>query len=898
MGTTEPPQLSEDRVPPHVALVGLPFHNLRSTVLLLIFLALVPAAVFIIAHTNDRRAAAIEQAEQQQREFARRAATEYGKTLATASVLLKTISSMSAARSFDGARCRATLVEALQANPGFNNIGLVNADGQRVCAAVASEGEVDLADRPYFQGAMETNEFFVGEYQLGRVTDNAIVTFAHPIRNERGEATGIVYALVDVTALVDVASPKDLPAGTILSLFDRRGTVLARTEDDGRWVGTTVHWVADAFAALAGQPETDLRTTDRKGTEKVHVIRQIAHDKRGSGLYVSASVPIAVVTRAADTALTTGLLIVGALALITFGLAWFTSSFMLIRPVRRLIEEMHLLEAGELREPHAPVASQGELAELADAFERMVAGLQRRRAQRDRVLDALRGSHASLQAALEATQDGIFALDAGGTILRASSTAGTTLGLASTELEGRPFADAVLAPTSRARFEEAVRTADADPEGRPLLAPRTELRGVRGDGATVPLECTVTRVAGDGPDAYTLYMRDLTREKALTAQFLKAQKLEAVGQLTAGLAHDFNNALTVIRGHGQLLESELPESATDARASLGRIRHATLQAAALVKRTLLFSRRDDRPAQVIDVAQHIRRLMEFLPPLVGEHVAIRTDLQSEACGVRMDPGHLEQLLSNLAVNARDAMPSGGHITLRTAIEQDALAEHAGPCLVLEVSDDGDGIAAKDLPHVFEAFFSTKPAGEGTGLGLSSCREIVRLAGGSIEARSEPGAGTTIRVVLPGATEGPTEAPVPEDDAARLPGGDERILLAEDDPGVRELTFIVLRSFGYDVVRATDGEEAAALFRAAEAEGRPFDLLVTDLVMPRLDGETLADELAATHPDLPILYCSGHASRADALGGALRDFLAKPYGTHELLRKVRALLDRVPGAAAP
>ncbi len=878
----------------------LPFGSLRSTVLCLVALALLPAAGLIYTQTESRREAAVQQAKTGGRDLARTAAREFDKTVTSAAVLLKTISNLPQVRQFQAALCKPTLVEALESNPSFSNLGLVDATGKRICAAIEDAGgnaEIQLGDRPYFQEAMKRNTFWVGEYQLGKVTGEAVVTFAHPVRDDDGKPQGVLYAIIDLTALVDVAASQSLPPGTVVALFDRRGTVLARNEDGSRWVGRTVTWLPQAMNALEGNQHADLRLKEKDG-DKYHFVRRLGAGTGEPGLLVSATVPLASVTRAADEELRTGLILVGLALLLTVFLVWISSSMFLVRPVRRMIEEFRLVEAGELREPGKPVTRRGEIGELADALERMVAGLQRRRRQRDRVLDALRQTAASLTAALDATQDGIFTLDDAGTILRVGPAALGTFRTEEGALVGADFATVLLAPKSGDTFREALEAARDDEESD-LLPPRTELQALRSDGSALPLECTTTRIRGEGPERHTIYVRNLTHEKALTAQFLEAQKLEAVGRLAAGIAHDFNNALTVINGYGQLLEASVEED-SEIREYLARVRHAGLQAAGLVRRILSFSRGQGRAPVRRDINTLVEQVTKLLPPLVGEDVRVTKRLDESACWAELDPGQFEQLAANLAVNARDAMPSGGELTIATgrAVRKDDEGNERD-FAVLQIEDTGVGIPEEIRDRIFDPFFSTKPEGMGTGLGLASCREIMHQHQGELEFDGGPEGGTIFRAYFP-ACEAPKHV-LPADAptvAQAGPSGTERILLVEDDPGVRELAYQVLRDRGYEVVRATDGEEALSVLAARRAE--PFDLLVTDVIMPRLGGVELADGLAQEQPELPILFTSGYADQktlAPALARPLTGLLPKPYATDQLARHVRRLLDQAARARA-
>jgi CheY-like chemotaxis protein len=367
--------------------------------------------------------------------------------------------------------------------------------------------------------------------------------------------------------------------------------------------------------------------------------------------------------------------------------------------------------------------------------------------------------------------------------------------------------------------------------------------------------------------------------------------MEAVGRLAGGIAHDFNNVLTVIGGHAQLLLDELP-AASVARREAQAITAATDRAAALTAGLLAFSRKQAANLRVLDLVEVIQAMSGLLRRMVGEHIAITLQTASGLGRVRADVSHIEQVVMNLAVNARDAMPHGGQLTFALT-NADLDASSASPLppgryVALAVTDTGVGMDADTRARLFEPFFTTKAAGKGTGLGLATVYGIVKQSDGDIRVDSAPGRGTTFRIFLPRvdapADTTPAIAPDP------LPAGSESLLLVEDDDSVRRLAAIVLRRLGYTVLEAPEAETATRIF---ETHAGPLDLLVTDVVMPGLSGPKLAERLRVVRPDLRVLYLSGYAEEElDPAPGPGPDtaFLAKPYTGTSLARKVRDVLD--------
>jgi PAS domain S-box-containing protein len=387
---------------------------------------------------------------------------------------------------------------------------------------------------------------------------------------------------------------------------------------------------------------------------------------------------------------------------------------------------------------------------------------------------------------------------------------------------------------------------------------------------------------------------DITERLELEERFRQAQKMEAVGRLAGGVAHDFNNVLTSILGYTDLLLAELPPG--PAHEDLGEIRNAATRAAGLTRQLLAFSRRQVLQPSVLNPNDIVRSLEKMLRRLIGEDVELRTALAPDVGNVLIDPGQIEQVILNLAVNARDAMPTGGTLIIETA-NADLSAGYAathqpvvpGPHVMLAVTDTGAGMTPEVRARLFEPFFTTKEKGKGTGLGLATAYGIVKQSGGYIWAYSEPGQGATFKIYLP-RVDAPAVAVAPPVETDAAPTGTETVLLAEDDAALRALVGTMLEKLGYRVLDAPNAEAALAVARSTPD---PIHLLVTDVVMPGESGRRLAERLAAVRPDVRVLYISGYTDDAIVHHGMLEPglhYLAKPFTAAGLARKVRAVLD--------
>ena len=391
------------------------------------------------------------------------------------------------------------------------------------------------------------------------------------------------------------------------------------------------------------------------------------------------------------------------------------------------------------------------------------------------------------------------------------------------------------------------------------------------------------------------YLFDVTQHKLLQRQFFQAQKMESIGRLAGGVAHDFNNLLTVINGNVELVLSQLREL-DPARDSLEQVAGAGARAARLTRQLLAFSRRQVLQLEPVDLNRVVSDLLRMLERLIGEDVRLRTRQAANLPRVMADSGQLEQVLVNLSVNSRDAMPGGGTLSIETdAVEVDAAfcREHSpmrpGHYCRLRVADTGEGMSAETLGRIFEPFFTTKDPGKGTGLGLATVYGIVKQSGGFIWADSAHGKGTTFDVYLPACEDCGEEGTVAGSESAELLRGRETVLLVEDELPVRRLAARLLTSAGYSVIEAGDGQEALRLFD----DGAVFDLLLTDVVMPHMNGTALAERLLERMIGLPVLFMSGYMEDAGALQDIQRlgrRIIQKPFELQELLRQVRAALE--------
>jgi len=512
--------------------------------------------------------------------------------------------------------------------------------------------------------------------------------------------------------------------------------------------------------------------------------------------------------------------------------------------------------------------------------------------ERKRADEELRQSEAKYHSLVDHSNDAIYLLYEGKFEV-VNSRFMELLGVTQEEVMQADFSLLdLVAPKSREMIlERGRRMARGEP-----IDPNYEFTALSRDGREVEVDVSVAHVPYRGGTATQGILRDVTNRKRLEAELLQAQKMEAVGRLAGGVAHDFNNIMTCILGNADLALGDLePDSIL--REYIDEIITSGNRAATLTRQLLAFSRRQMLQPVVLDLNGLVSGLEKMLRRLIGEDVELATLLQPEIGCVRADPGQLEQVLMNLAVNARDAMPRGGRLTIEISgkkFEQKFTHRQVtippGSYTVLSVSDSGTGMDEKTLDKIFEPFFTTKGVGEGTGLGLSMVFGSVKQSEGCITVSSEPGQGTTFTIYLP-LVNGKPHLNQEEGPADEPKFGKETVLVVEDDLRVLQLVRAILRQSGYTVLQAENGMEA---MKCLEGRGESVELLITDEVMPKMSGRELADQVLCSHPEMKVMYTSGYTGDVIIRRGILEPgavFLPKPFTPQALVRMVRETLDR-------
>lgn len=513
-------------------------------------------------------------------------------------------------------------------------------------------------------------------------------------------------------------------------------------------------------------------------------------------------------------------------------------------------------------------------------------------AERKQVEDVLIRSERYFRALIEHALDIITVLNSDGTIRYISPSVEAILGYSVDELQ-------TLDLTQIIHPEDVYKIYDytCDNSKSQLKTTAVEARFLHKDGSWRLLEIICTDLRHDvAVEGIVLNARNITERKQLEEQIRQVQKMEAIGQFTTGIAHDFSNLLIPIQGFAELMALRLPENDPN-QAMLEKILFSTQRATSLIRHLLAFSRKQVVELQKLNLNQIVADMDKIWERILGENIVLQTVLAPDLWDIMADPTQIEQVIVNLAANARDAMPNGGQLFIETkniTLDDPQMARQwqipCGEYVSLALRDTGEGMAEDVRQHIFEPFFTTKRPGKGTGMGLATVYGIVKQNDGTIIVESQPNAGSTFRILLPRAVNAAHTESQPYRSDIALPTGHETILLVEDDSSVRDFIKQVLQAQGYDLLHAADGEEALKL---AKQRAEPIHLLLTDVIMPGISGKILAEKISTLHTEAKILFMSGYDDDSIAHHGILDEefsLLPKPFGPAELAHKVRDTLD--------
>jgi PAS domain S-box-containing protein len=857
--------------------------GIRARLVLLALAAAVPALLAVLYSAIVQYRDATEEAEAQVLRFAEVIASRERSMIDDARSALGLLSRNSRIGPRDPDRCAGLLREMY--NSGIINaqtmavVSVVMPDGGIHCSSRPTDQPVNVSDRRYFQQVMETRQFTLGGVIVGRQSRLPMVPAAYPILDGVGEVAAVLVAGLNLPELAGAVP--ELPEGADVTLLRADGLVLGRRPDADAWVGESFPDapLVRALASVSGAAVIEEIGLD--GVRRIYAVQRL-----GVGdtvLYAAVGFSTDAIYAGSRVALANGLFAALAAAVAAILLGRILGHGLVFRSVQALSRAAERLAQGDFtaRVPVGP--ARDELGAVAKSFNSMAAALADREA-------ALRESEQRYRDVVELIQAGVW-IHVDGRIVFANDYAARMFGAYSpAELIGREMMS-LIHPEDQARAAE--RTSIMT-EGRGQQIPLAELRFQRLDGRPILVEAQAARFVRDGKVHILATGRDVTAQREAEEQLRQSQKMESVGRLTGGVAHDFNNLLTIIIGN---LDTVLHQAPVPLRRAIDSALQAAERAATLTQRLLAYSRRQPLDPEVVDLNALVASLDDMLRRTLGEDIEIATTLDPDLWPVLADRGQVENSLLNLVVNARDAMPEGGKLTIETSRVHldEGYAERnievmPGDYAMLAVTDSGTGMPPDVAERAIEPFFTTKTAGKGTGLGLSMIYGFAKQSRGHLKIYSEIDHGTTVRLYLPRAataTDVSTNAGMP---AEEQPSGGETILVVEDDAAVRTLVVAQLEDLGYRVIEAADGPAAQAILRSGVA----IDLLFTDVVMPGgMTGRKLAEEASRQRPGLRTLFTSGYTENSIVHQGRLDpgvQLLSKPYKKRDLARKIRDVLD--------
>ena len=771
------------------------------------------------------------------------------------------------------------------------HIDILRPTGAVVCSSRAGvhDGDAAYVGQPWVAAARSRPVVLAPV--TDRATGQSVALFAVPVHG------GIAAAFVNLRAVgpglaAELAGPSGL---RYVITSANRQTVLARSSDPTAWVGDSI--VRTAFY----RDGSSAQRRDLGGTTRLFATAVVP----GLGWIVYAGLDRGVALASAGNLFDHELVIIIA-ALVLLLIATFLVQRRITSPIGQLSAAVRRGPEGGTAARVAGSHAPAEVVDLAEGFDTLAAAVKSELADRERAEEAAHAAEREAKATAEAyrmlfdnyPQPMWIYDEATLEIFEVNESAVEHYGYSREEFLGKSIKDLRPPEDVPALLESIAGARPRDSSG--------PWRHIKRDGSVIEVEVVSHVVDFRGRRGRLIVVTDVTERQRVQRQLDQMQRLDSLGQLAGGVAHDFNNLLGVILNYAAFVAEELAQPpASDeerwatVRDDVAQIQQAARRASDLTHQLLAFARREVINPEVMSLNDAVKDTRNLLRRSLGEHIELTTMLEDELWPVLTDPGQMEQILVNLAVNARDAMPDGGRLLIETAnVDVDDSYASARPGLTpgryvrLRVSDDGAGMDPKTLEHAFEPFYTTKPKGEGTGLGLATIYGIVTQAGGHARLYSEPGLGTTCTVMLPATEQGPRRRSI--SDTHDIFGRGEIVLVVEDEDGIREVARRILARRGYEVLTAASGPDAVELARNHEGA---IDLLITDLIMPRMMGKEVAETIGAMRPATHIMYMSGYAHPIlGSTQGLPADtiLIEKPFTEKALLAKVREAL----GGSAP
>jgi PAS domain S-box-containing protein len=847
--------------------------TLLSRLFVLVATALLPAIGIQAYNEYDLRRTRQVEVQNQALSMAKLAAAEQQQIVQGIRQVLVAMSELPAIKARDSRACDAYLAAIQRRFPAFITFLVTDENGQSFCDTNSDHRPISIAARGYFARVLKTRAFTVGEFSKGLSTGRNAIQFALPFYGDDGQL-GIIVAGLNLDWLADYIARKGIPAGAALAITDRNGTYLARYPDNSRLVGKKMR--GDKYLNLDQRGAVDF--LDINGVERI--IGYSTLDADSGGLFVGYSVDKAQAFAAIQDRTRRDLLLIVLSTSLVLVLTSLGARRFIHRPLGELVGAANQWRLGEYTQ-RVHIRDKSEIAGVAEAFNTMADALEQREHELSGAKEKAEEAAARITMIFESTTDSVIIVDPDWRISYLNGRAWAQVA------EGRDLIGAklweVFPETDREIFDQLreAMTAQRPASFETCCARRDKWYAIN---------------AFPSSQGLAIYFRDITEHRQavearrlVEEQLHQSQKMESVGQLTGGIAHDFNNLLMVVSGNLELIEETRDYGRVRQLAAAAQ--RAVDRATKLTTQLLAFSRRQKLNPKLVNANQLISEFLGLIRQAVGGgcEVKLRIDERLWVCDV--DPSLLEAALLNLALNARDAMPDGGVLEIETrnaVLDEGAVAGCLpGSYVTISITDTGCGMPPEVRDRIFEPFFTTKEVGKGTGLGLSMVYGFVRQSGGYVAVESAPGAGTTVALYLPKATQEPDTAGEATQ-AQAIPGGSERILVVDDNEDLLGVTSAMLTTFGYRVHSARNAAEA---MQALESD-QEFEILFSDIVMPNgMNGIELAREARRLSKDIKILLTSGYARDVLERHRAVDEFpiIDKPFHLADLARRLRSIL---------
>jgi PAS domain S-box-containing protein len=876
--------------------------SIRTHLLILVTLATLPSLALVLHTGRELRSQAMEEAKTRTLRIERAVAFHQDRVTESTRQLLLTLANLPIISDRNAAQCTILLRNLLKQNPSCANLLIADTRGE-IFASGLPIARISISDRQYFRDALTSRDFTMGNFALSRSAGKPVIHFASPVMDERGRIRAVIVAAFDLSYYGRILSEAKLPPGSALALTDSLGTRLYRYPETERYFGASD--LPEMIRRMSGpEEEGTFIAPGIDGVVRLYAYRRINLDHKGPFVFIRVGIPADAVVAEANSALTRNLVMMVIAMILALLVAWFLGNFFFVRRLIRLVAASSRLGRGEMNTRSGLRHADGEIGRLAKSFDEMAAALETRESERMQAEEALMESEKRLKLVIQGSNDGFWDWDMKTGEVRHSDRWAEMLGYSPEEIvpsvhswktlvhpDDMPAAMQVFREhldgvRSQYRIEYRMRNKSGDWQ---WILDRGKV--VEWDSNGAPL-----RMSGTATDITEL-KRAEEEMKSLEGELLQAQKMEAIGRFAGGIAHDFSNILTAIVGYATLLSTKVEKDELS-RGYAEQILSATEKGACLTRSILSFSRKQSTKQEPVSLNELLFQLEKLLARLIGEDVELRTVLSPKNPVVMADGCQIEQVLMNLATNARDAMPGGGIFSILSDVlelDSESAAVHGlespGRYGVLMVSDTGIGMDNETREKIFEPFFTTKEVGKGTGLGLAMVYGIIKQHGGHINVSSRPGQGTSFTIYIPVHEGIPLQKGMGEADIVF--GGSETILLAEDDDMIRGLYGKLLEKKGYRVIAASDGEEAVRKFRE---HGSGILLIILDLILPKLNGLEVFARISEIKPGIKAIFMSGYPVDTLAekwLWEGKPEFLTKPIHPATLMRTVRKNLDSLP-----